>query len=97
MPILFFNKDNLIHGLIKYISPKKWMGYVRNSFWTESASRRGFHRQLSHAMGVLALASKRWRRIPWADVRKDRQMCRSFLRAALFHDIGKAKENGETV
>ena len=75
-------------------SSKSWMKHIRKSFWNEPASRRGFHRpgdtQLSHAIGVLALASKHWRRVPWHDVRKDRLVCRSFLRAALFHDIGKA-------
>jgi len=46
--------------------------------------------QLTHAQGVFDLACCHWRRVPWQDVRKNRALCRSFLRAAFFHDIGKA-------
>jgi hypothetical protein len=46
--------------------------------------------QWQHAREVYRLARLHWRRIPWDDVRHDQKLRKSFLRAALFHDIGKA-------
>jgi len=44
---------------------------------------------MQHAIGVLALASRHWRRVPWRNVRHALNAKRSFLRAAFFHDVGK--------
>ena len=62
-------------------------------FWESPASIRGFHRpkqtQGDHARRVFSLACRFWRRVPWNHIRLSRRVFRSFLRAALFHDVGK--------
>lgn len=76
------------------MAARKWWAEVDEAFWASPASLTGQnHRpgdtQGEHARRVFALACRSWRRVPWAPIRKNRGMCRSFLRAALFHDVGK--------
>jgi len=48
--------------------------------------------QAEHARAVYRLACKHWRRCPWPEVRHNHKIHRSFLRAALFHDVGKSTD-----
>lgn len=72
---------------------RDWWNELGEDFWKEPSSRRGLHApgetQGSHARGVFLLAAAHWRRVPWVHVRKNRSLCRSYLRAAMFHDAGK--------
>lgn len=68
------------------IPPREW--------WLSPASLTGQHHppgqtQLSHALSVYRAARWAWRRVPWAAVRCNPRRRRSFLLAALYHDIGK--------
>lgn len=62
-------------------------------FWKAPASVRGYHRpnqtQGDHSRRVFKLACRHWHRVPFDHLRRNRRVCRSFLRAALFHDVGK--------
>lgn len=75
------------------MSRKQWWSEL-GEFWNQPASRSGrFHRpgqtQRGHALGVLALSFRMWSRFE-DKIRMNRSLMRSFFRAALFHDVGKA-------
>lgn len=63
-------------------------------WWHSPASASGQHHhgetQWQHAREVFALAARMWRRVPQERLRKSHTIRRSFLRAAIFHDVGKA-------
>jgi hypothetical protein len=78
---------------------RQWVAEF-GDWWDSPASLSGRHHrpgqtQLGHAVGVLRLAALHWRRVPWETTRKSRQACRSFLRAAFFHDVGKAIDRSQ--
>lgn len=70
-----------------------WETEIGDDFWESPASASGHHHgetQREHADEVFRLACRHWRRVPEDKLRKCRSVCRSFLRAARFHDVGKA-------
>jgi len=73
-------------------SSRQWWKEL-SDFWAAPASVRGYHRpnqtQGDHSRRVFKLACRHWHRVPWDHLRRNRRVCRSFLRAALFHDVGK--------
>ena len=85
----------MTHASTQEVKPGRhaWWQEV-GDFWHQPASTTGKnHRpgqtQGDHAYGVFRLAVLHWRRCPWKAVRKNWKIKRSFLRAALFHDVGK--------
>lgn len=64
-----------------------------SDFWDLPASENPDHHHGEthgeHAFEVYYLAKKHFRRHPDPTIRKNRSIRRSFLRAALFHDVGK--------
>ncbi len=73
---------------------RAWWDELGEAFWSSPASSSGLYHhgesQEEHAREVFDLASWHWRRMPERRIRHDHGIRRSFLRAALFHDCGKA-------
>lgn len=76
-------------------SSRRWW-FELGDFWNAQASVRGYHRpnqtQGDHSRRVFKIACRHWHRVPWDHLRRNRRICRSFLRAALFHDVGKTTD-----
>lgn len=75
---------------------RAWMREVPIEFWTSPASTSGLYHhgesQLEHSQEVFRLCCMHWRRVPDRKIRHHHGIRRSFLRAARFHDIGKASD-----
>lgn len=75
---------------------RSWMREVPLEFWTSPASASGQHHhgetQLEHSQQVYELCAWHWRRVPERHIRAHHGIRRSLLRAARFHDIGKASD-----
>ena len=75
---------------------RSWMREVPVDFWRSPASVSGRNHhgesQLEHSQEVYELAAWHWRRVPERHIRAHHGIRRSFLRAARFHDIGKASD-----
>lgn len=75
---------------------RSWMREVPLEFWTSPASASGTRHhgesQIEHAEEVYALCAWHWRRVPERHIRAHHGIRRSFLRAARFHDVGKAED-----
>lgn len=74
-----------------------WLEF--GDWWSTPASITGKHHhgetQGEHAQEVFRLAALHWRRVPDERIRKCHTIKRSFLRAARFHDVGKAIDRDE--